>query len=119
MECDPVGGIRGGCDMSVTEAEVSAALKTIPEPCSLLMQAPTNLVDMGLIDRVGIEGDTVEVEMVLTDASCIHFGSMQRFIADKLRQLDGVEHVHVTASTTVLWTPDRVSHSPSSAGTAR
>ena len=97
--------------MSVTEAEVLGALRAIPEPCSLLMRAPTNLVDMGLIDRVGIEGHTVDVEMVLTDASCIHFASMQRFIADTLRQLDGVEDVHVTASTTVLWTPDRASRS--------
>jgi metal-sulfur cluster biosynthetic enzyme len=94
--------------MSVTEAEVRTALRGIPEPCSLLMRAPTNLVDMGLIDRVEISDGAVEVEMVLTDASCIHFASMQRFITDTLRGLDGVKAVNVTASTTVLWTPDRV-----------
>ena len=94
--------------MSVTEAEVRSALRSIPEPCSVLVGAPTNLVDMGLIDRVEISDGAVEVELVLTDASCIHFASMQRFIADTLLELDGVKAVNVTASTTVLWTPDRV-----------
>lgn len=91
----------------VTEAAVRECLRTVPEPCSLLMREPTNITDMGLLEHVDIAGGRVWVELVLTDPSCLHFGAMQRFITDALMHLDGVDEVEVRASTTVLWSPDR------------
>ncbi len=92
----------------VTEAVVRECLRTVPEPCSLLMREPTNITDMGLLEHVEIDGGRVRVELVLTDPSCLHFGAMQRFITDALLHVDGVDEVEVRASTTVLWSPDRV-----------
>jgi metal-sulfur cluster biosynthetic enzyme len=71
------------------------------------MREPTNVVDMGLVEDIDIDGGRVRVEVVLTDPSCLHFGAMQRFITDALTALAGVDEVEVRASTSVLWTPDR------------
>jgi metal-sulfur cluster biosynthetic enzyme len=86
---------------------VRAALGRVPEPCSIAMRAPTDICEMGLVEDIRIEHGTVRVELVLTDPSCAHFGSMRRYIEDALAELDGVEAVEVVMSTTKLWTADR------------
>ncbi|HEX4107382.1 MAG TPA: iron-sulfur cluster assembly protein [Solirubrobacteraceae bacterium] len=82
-------------------------LRGVPEPCSLLVRAPTNIVDMGLVDEIACENGHVRVELVLTDPSCVHFTGTRRYITDLVLEVDGVESVEVTMSTTTLWTPDR------------
>lgn len=91
----------------VSREGVLAALKRVPEPCSIAMRAPIDICEMGLVEDVRIEGGSVRVELVLTDASCPHFTSMRRYIADALTELEGVTAVDVVISTTKLWTPDR------------
>ncbi|MBX6342477.1 MAG: DUF59 domain-containing protein, partial [Thermomicrobiaceae bacterium] len=47
---------------TVTEQEVWEALREIPDP-----EIPTiNVVDLGIIRRVAIEGDAIRVEMMPT-----------------------------------------------------
>jgi metal-sulfur cluster biosynthetic enzyme len=87
-------------------------LREVPEPCSLLMRAPTNIVDMGLVQSVTETGGRIDVELVLTDPSCVHFAGMSAYITDTLKHVDGVEEVVVTPSVTTIWTPDRVSPPP-------
>ncbi len=86
---------------------VLEALRQVPEPCALLMREPTDIREMGLVERVECADGVVSVELVLTDTSCVHFSGLRRYIADVLTALPGVESVEVTASTTELWTPDR------------
>jgi metal-sulfur cluster biosynthetic enzyme len=88
-------------------AAVMAALATVPEPCAFAMGRPTDIAEMGLIESVAIDGGQVGVVLVLTDPSCVHFTAMQRYIADALDAVPGVEGVEVSMSTTQLWTPDR------------
>lgn len=90
-----------------SEADIRAQLATVPEPCGLLMRSPLDICQMGLVERIECEAGRVRVELVLTDTSCVHFTSMRRYISDVLQKLPGVEYVEVTASTTILWTPDR------------
>lgn len=91
----------------LSEEAVRARLATVPEPCGLLMGTPLDICEMGLVESVACADGHVRVELVLTDTSCVHFAGLRRYIADVLRELPGVESVEVTASTTVLWTPDR------------
>jgi metal-sulfur cluster biosynthetic enzyme len=93
--------------MTVTRETVLAALKRVPEPCSIAMRAPIDICEMGLVEDVQIACGRVRVELVLTDPSCGHFASMRRYIADVLTELDGVDAVDVVLSTATLWTPDR------------
>ncbi|MEV7085392.1 iron-sulfur cluster assembly protein [Streptomyces sp. NPDC093085] len=86
---------------------IRAALRTVPEPCGLLMRTPLDICEMGLVEEVHEEAGRVRVTLVLTDPSCVHFDGMRRYITDVLLALPGVRAVEVTVSRTVLWTPDR------------
>ena len=92
-----------------SEDEIRAQLHKVPEPCGLLMRAPLDICEMGLVDEIRCQDGQVRVELVLTDPSCVHFGGMRRYITDVLRELPGVNTVEVTVSTKELWTPDRQS----------
>lgn len=96
-----------------TVDDIHARLATIPEPCSLAMGSPTNLRDMGLIDSVthGADGAVVVI-LCLTDASCVHFRSMQQYIRDEVSALPGVTSVTIGQTLDKLWTPDRIRHKP-------
>jgi len=90
-------------------ADISARLDTIPEPCSIAMGTTVSLAGMGLVDDIAIaDNGEVTVTLCLTDPGCVHFASMQRFIADEIAPLDGVSAVKVVQTLDKLWTPDRV-----------
>jgi metal-sulfur cluster biosynthetic enzyme len=91
------------------EDEIRERLRAVPEPCGLLMRAPLDICEMGLVDEISCSAGRVRVELVLTDASCVHFGGLRRYITDVLLELPGVDTVEVTVSTSKLWTPDRKS----------
>ena len=98
--------------MRVRREQLVDALREVADPCSIAMRASMDIVEMGLIGELRIEGGHVVVELVLTDPSCAHFRSLQSYIGDVLKTLDGVESVQVVHSTAVLWTPDRVNRRP-------
>ena len=52
---------------SPTSAELVSSLRGVLDPCSIAMAAPTDVLDMGLIERVELKGSHARVEMVLTD----------------------------------------------------
>nr|WP_275404231.1 iron-sulfur cluster assembly protein [Pseudonocardia acidicola] len=71
------------------------------------MRQQDDIVRMGLVDEIDCRDGHVRVVLVLTDASCVHFAGLQRYITDVLTALPGVDSVQVTASRTEMWTPDR------------
>ena len=91
-----------------TEEQIWRQLRLVPEPCGLLMRESLDICQMGLVEKVECDaGGSVQVELVLTDTSCVHFTGMRRYITDVLMALPGITSVTVTVSTTELWTPDR------------
>jgi metal-sulfur cluster biosynthetic enzyme len=83
------------------------ALDRITDPCSVAMGRPIGIVGLGLIGQVQVEGDDVQIEMVLTDPSCAFHGPLTQAITDAVTSL-GARHVDVTLAPDVFWTPDRV-----------
>jgi metal-sulfur cluster biosynthetic enzyme len=94
--------------MAPSPEQLIEALRAVPEPCSVLMRTPTNIVEMGLIESVEIRGADAHVVLVLTDPSCVHFLGMRRYITDILTGFEGISAVVVTMSTSQLWTSDRI-----------
>jgi len=92
---------------ALSQDQIRARLRRVPEPCGLLMREPVDICEMGLVDEISITGGQVRVVLVLTDPSCVHFTGLRRYITDVLLELPGVDAVQVTISTTTLWTPDR------------
>lgn len=86
---------------------IEAALHRVPEPCGILMREPIDICDMGLVEEIEHDDGRVRIVLVLTDASCVHFAGLQRYIADVVGEVPGITSVTVEASTTQMWTPDR------------
>ena len=109
-------GARGGphviSSTMPSPERIRRELRTVPEPCGLLMREPIDICAMGLVGEITCHAGLVRIVLVLTDASCVHFAGLRRYIADVLSALPGVESVEVTASTTQLWTPERRERAP-------
>ena len=94
--------------MNPSREQILERIDSVPEPCGFLMRTPLSVLEMGLVNSVHIEGGRVCIEIVLTDASCVHWSSMRDYIADAVGDVDGVQSVEVVLSSTSLWTPDRL-----------
>jgi metal-sulfur cluster biosynthetic enzyme len=88
-------------------ARIEAALARVAEPCGISFGKPISIVEMGLIERIGVAGGHAEITLCLTDAACVHFAGMQRFIRDELLELPEISTVEVRQTLDQLWTPDR------------
>jgi metal-sulfur cluster biosynthetic enzyme len=88
-------------------ARIEARLERVTEPCSISFGKPISIVEMGLIERIAVTESHAEVTLCLTDAACVHFAGIQRFIRDELLELPEINTVEVRQTLDLLWTPDR------------
>jgi len=83
--------------------KVIDALKEVFDP-----EIPVNIVDLGLIYDVDINGSDVEVKMTLTAAGC----GMGPYIAQQaewaISELEDVEDVNVDIVFDPPWDPERI-----------
>ena len=82
---------------------VIEALKEVYDP-----EIPVNIVDLGLIYDVEIDGTEVDVKMTLTAAGC----GMGPYIAQQaewaISEIDDVEDVNVDIVFDPPWDPERI-----------
>jgi len=85
--------------------EVVAACRTVFDP-----EIPVNIYDLGLIYRIGIDGESnVEVDMTLTAPGCPVAGEMPGWVADAIEPLPGVKTVEVRLVWEPPWGMDKLS----------
>ncbi len=89
----------------VTKERVLEKLKEIEEPCMPLV----DIVDMGLIYDVKIEGGNVRIIMTFTSKFCPVSFKLTNLVKNKIKELDGVDSVEVELTFNPPWTPDRLS----------
>lgn len=96
--------------MATTE-QVLAALENVIDPCSKATGRPMSIVDLGLVDKdcVSIQGENVEVGLVLTDPMCAFFRNLSSWIEAELLEL-GFRKVTITTRGE-LWVPSRMKKS--------
>ncbi|MBC8263575.1 MAG: serine O-acetyltransferase [Anaerolineales bacterium] len=73
------------------ETRIREALKEVIDP-----EVGINVVDLGLVKEIVINGKAVEVRMVLTTPTCPLIGYLVEQVRRKARSVDGVETVEVT-----------------------
>jgi metal-sulfur cluster biosynthetic enzyme len=88
-----------------TKEEIYEVLSMCYDP-----EIPVNIVDLGLVYDVQIEGSTVNVKMTLTAPGC----GMGGMIAGQARQkildnVDGVDEANVDIVWDPPWDPSRIS----------
>jgi metal-sulfur cluster biosynthetic enzyme len=87
----------------VTEEAVYAVLKSIFDP-----EIPVNIVDLGLIYGVMIEGEQVEVLMTLTVPGCPMGAYIAGEVEEKIKGIEGVKGVKVDITFDPPWSVDRM-----------
>jgi metal-sulfur cluster biosynthetic enzyme len=68
-----------------------------------------NIVDMGLIYGVEIEGNKIDLIMTLTSPACPAGPHILQQVDDKLKEMEGVEDVDIRVVWTPPWSPDMLS----------
>ena len=87
----------------VTEEQVREALKQIEDP-----EVGLNIVDLGLIYDVVVEGATVNVRMTLTSPGCPVGPQLLNGSKMVVQDLDGVEEANVDLVWEPFWSPDMI-----------
>ena len=90
----------------MTRDSILSALRDVYDPCCA--DRGISIVDMGIVEDVRLDGDHVDVDLVLTTGWCPFVATMSSAIPDRLRALDGVESVDVRVVWDPVWTPDRL-----------
>jgi metal-sulfur cluster biosynthetic enzyme len=87
----------------IDENTVREALREVIDP-----ELGCNIVDLGLVYRIAIDGAKVTVQMTLTTAGCPMQESLAWGVQSALLKLDGVEEVDVELVWDPPWSPNRM-----------
>ncbi len=87
----------------VEEAAVRDVLRKVKDP-----EVGLNIIDLGLVYDVKVEGTTVNVTMTLTSPGCPAGGQIMGDVELFVKELDGVEQVKVDLVWDPFWTPERI-----------
>ncbi len=83
---------------------IQTALRYIVDP-----ELGVNIVDLGLIYGVQVQGGDVSVQMTLTTRGCPLHDGLVGAVERVVRSLPGVTAAHVEVVWEPSWTPDRIS----------
>jgi metal-sulfur cluster biosynthetic enzyme len=89
--------------MPVSEDVVRRALRAVKDP-----ELNLNIMDLGLVYDVAVEGGDVTVSMTLTSPGCPSGPEILGESEEVIRGLEGVEHVKVDLVWEPYWTPERI-----------
>src|SRR6478672_4362648 len=85
----------------VSVDQVKLALRRVKDP-------DLNLMDLGLVYNIAVNGTTVKVDMTLTSPACPSGPEIMGEADKELRKLEGVEDVKVNLVWAPFWTPEKM-----------
>ena len=94
----------GSNGSGATKEQVLEALKGVIDP-----ELGINIVDLGLVYEVRLEGDTVFIEYTLTTMGCPIGPLIESQMQQLLEGADGIEHVQAEMVLRPPWTPEMMS----------
>ncbi|HZG64492.1 MAG TPA: metal-sulfur cluster assembly factor [Rubrobacteraceae bacterium] len=94
-------------DASLGREAVIQALDNCYDPCC--QERKISVVDMGLIESISIQDQSVKIEMVLTTGWCPFASRLLEMVEEEVGRLPGVESVKVEVIWDPTWTPERMS----------
>ena len=87
----------------VSVDQVKLALRKVKDPDLAL-----NIMDLGLVYDIAVDGTTVKVDMTLTSPACPSGPEIMGDADKELRKLEGVEDVKVNLVWAPFWTPEKM-----------
>ncbi|HSU95330.1 MAG TPA: iron-sulfur cluster assembly protein [Gemmatimonadaceae bacterium] len=88
---------------ALDEDVVRAALRRVKDP-----ELNLNIVDLGLVYGIAVEGSKVLIDMSLTSPGCPSGPEIMTAAEQQVRALDGVQDVAVNLVWDPMWSPDRI-----------
>lgn len=89
--------------MAVTEKDVRTALKQVKDP-----ELGLDLVVLGLIYDIEIEGPSVKAVISLTSPFCPVAGQIVEDVKQAIEGVEGVDEAEVELTFEPPWTPERI-----------
>ena len=86
-----------------TVDQVKAALRRVKDP-----ELNLNIVDLGLVYDINVDGPAVSIDMSLTSPGCPSGPEIMTDAEQHLRAMQGVESVMVNLVWEPLWSPERI-----------
>src|SRR2546423_4727379 len=87
----------------VSEDQVKLALRRVKDPDLQL-----NIIDLGLVYAIAVDGSTVKVDMTLTSPACPSGPELMTNAESEVKSLPGVEKVEVNLVWMPFWTPEKM-----------
>lgn len=88
----------------VTTEQVREELKQVFDP-----EIPVNIVDLGLIIDIGLEGPKCKVTMTLTSQACPEAKTIPDVVMRRCNDLDGIDETDVEIVWEPQWSPQMIS----------
>jgi metal-sulfur cluster biosynthetic enzyme len=90
-------------DFAITTDQVRMTLRRVKDP-----ELNLNIIDLGLVYDVQVEGSTVRIDMSLTSPGCPSGPEIMGEAERELRAMPGVSDVTVNLVWSPFWSPDRI-----------
>src|SRR5215212_1128488 len=87
----------------VSEDQVKLALRRVKDPDLQL-----NIIDLGLVYAIAVDGSTVKIDMTLTSPACPSGPELMTNAEKEVSTLPGVEKVEVNLVWMPFWTPEKM-----------
>jgi metal-sulfur cluster biosynthetic enzyme len=87
----------------VSADQVKLALRRVKDPDLQL-----NIIDLGLVYNIAVEGTTVKVDMTLTSPACPSGPELMTNAENEVKAVPGVEKVEVNLVWAPFWTPEKM-----------
>ena len=87
----------------VSEDQVKLALRRVKDPDLQL-----NIIDLGLVYGIVVDGSTVKIDMTLTSPACPSGPELMTNAETEVKSLPGVEKVEVNLVWMPFWTPEKM-----------
>lgn len=105
MRDDPTADpSASGAAASPTAADgVRLALRKVKDP-----ELNLNIVDLGLVYEIAVDGGTATIDMSLTSPGCPAGPQIMSDVERAARTVEGVDDVKINLVWDPMWTPDRI-----------
>jgi metal-sulfur cluster biosynthetic enzyme len=87
----------------LTEDQVRLALRRVKDP-----ELNLNIIDLGLVYEIRVDGNNVEVDMSLTSPGCPSGPEIMGDAENQLKAVDGIGTVAINLVWSPMWNPDRI-----------
>ena len=87
----------------ITEDQVKLALRRVKDP-----ELNLNILDLGLVYEIRLEGNDVEIDMSLTSPGCPSGPEIMTDAEQQIKAIPGIGTAAVNLVWSPMWTPERI-----------